>query len=329
LLRCALIGCGKIGSEFADDESRVGIYSHAGAYKACPDTELVAVCDADQERRDRCAARWNVGAAFADYRELLGQGGFDMVSVCTPDGTHEAVIDAAIESPGLKAILAEKPLAMSVAAATRLAARAIDKGILLAVNYSRRFAPSHRSLSRWLREGNIGTIRSVSGNYYGGVVHIATHWFDLARLMVGDVATIQGFPEKNSGDDPSLDMRLTFKGGATGYLHAVKDSEFTVFEMDILGSRGRARILDSGHVFELFVAKESPHYSGYRSLARVAGPEGGMRDLLLHAVNNVAETLKGKESLYCSAEDGVAALNVSTAAIDSSRRGSVPVILSA
>ena len=41
-LRTALLGCGWIGSEFRTD-TPVGIYNHAAAYQACPDTELVAI----------------------------------------------------------------------------------------------------------------------------------------------------------------------------------------------------------------------------------------------------------------------------------------------
>ena len=70
--RAAVIGCGKIGSEYADDPRIRDIYTHAGAYTACPDTELVAVCDIDPARAKRCADRWGVRSSFVDFRAMLG-----------------------------------------------------------------------------------------------------------------------------------------------------------------------------------------------------------------------------------------------------------------
>ena len=49
-------------------------------------------------------------------------------------------------APGVRAILAEKPLALDAATARALAARARECGVVLAVNYTRRFAPAFRRL---------------------------------------------------------------------------------------------------------------------------------------------------------------------------------------
>src|SRR5207253_5065884 len=110
--RAALIGCGKIGSEFDDFPRAAGIYSHAGAYSACSQTELVAVCDLDQSKLDRCASRANVKQRFRDHREMLADIRPDIVSVCTPDSTHYDLLRDVINTSSVKGILAEKPLAL-------------------------------------------------------------------------------------------------------------------------------------------------------------------------------------------------------------------------
>ena len=80
-LRAALIGCGKMGSEYSSDIQQSGVYSHAHAYSAHPDTELVAVCDADLRRAKTFADQWNVSAHFDDYREMLAVAQPELVSI--------------------------------------------------------------------------------------------------------------------------------------------------------------------------------------------------------------------------------------------------------
>ena len=113
--RVALIGCGKIGSELADDvrADGAGVNTHAGAYRACPRTELIAVCDLNPARAERCERRWNVPAWYTDPIRLLDEQRPTIVSVCTPDQTHADVVRAALLTEGVKAILAEKPLALT------------------------------------------------------------------------------------------------------------------------------------------------------------------------------------------------------------------------
>ena len=45
-IRCAVIGCGRIGCGFDDDLSKI-IKTHAGSYYKNSQTNLVALCDMD------------------------------------------------------------------------------------------------------------------------------------------------------------------------------------------------------------------------------------------------------------------------------------------
>ena len=82
--RSAVIGCGKIGSGFADDPKVKSIYTHAGAYTSCPDTILVGVCSRDPGKAERCGRRWNVPGRYTDARTLLVEQQPEIVSICTP-----------------------------------------------------------------------------------------------------------------------------------------------------------------------------------------------------------------------------------------------------
>ena len=126
----------------------MGIYNHAAAYRACPETELVAVCDADPARLARATERWKVEAKYVDASELLSKAQPEIVSICTPDATHFTLIKAALETPSVRAILAEKPLALEVSQARELVELARARGVALAVNYSRRYSEGHDGVAR-------------------------------------------------------------------------------------------------------------------------------------------------------------------------------------
>lgn len=322
MLRAALIGCGKIGSEFADDPLVQGVLSHAGAYAACEVTELVAVCDASQEKAERCGERWGVQARYSDVAALLAEQRPDIVSICTPDETHADMIALALASPGVKAILTEKPLAITLAEAYRIEGDAHERGVLLAINYSRRYSTGHMRLREQIREGRLGAIQAVSGFYTKGALHNGTHWYDLARFLVGDIVEVWARDVLGeSAEDPTLDAYFRFDNGAAGFLHALDKEAFSLFEMDIVGTLGRVRIIDSGHWFEISTAGESPYYSGYRTLLVPEREAGHLEDVTLHAVQDLVRCLMDGGVPRCSVADAIAALEVGFAMRESVRSG--------
>jgi predicted dehydrogenase len=320
--RAALIGCGKIGSGFAADPRIKGVFTHAEAYTACPTTKLVAVADVSAAAVERCGARWGVARRDTNPLRMLAEVHPEIVSVCSPDGTHHALIQTALRTPGVRAVLAEKPLAMTPNEAQELVAEAAERGIVLAVNYSRRFATGHADLRDAIRAGRLGRIQRVSGHYTKGTLHNGTHWFDLLRYLIGEVASVQGWNVLGEGgDDPSLDARLCLADGPVATLAALDSREYSLFEMDIVGTAGRARLVDSGHWIEYAEAADSPYYSGYRTLIPGERVSGGLQDVTLRAVEDLVCCLETGGVPACSGQDGLRALEIGFALHASARRG--------
>jgi predicted dehydrogenase len=320
--RAALLGCGKIGSEFSEDPKVRGIHSHAAAYTHCPATELIAVCDTNPEKVKRCGKRWGVAAQYTDPRTMLEIEQPEIVSVCTPDATHVELIRCAVETPGVLAVLAEKPLALQVGDAAEVVRLAADRGVLLAVNYTRRYCERHARLRDWVRSGGLGEIQSVAGYYTKGLLHNGTHWIDLARFFLGEVtwawgADVRGDP----GEDPTLDAFFRFESGATGSLVGADAHAYNLFEFDLVGTRGRLRITDLGEVFEIFEVVDSPRFSAYKELATRACHRDGLRDVLKYAVDDLVSCIDQKQIPRCSGADGLAALQVAAAIRASSLTG--------
>lgn len=296
-----MLGCGAIGAGTgAEPHPDVGVITHAGAYAACPETELVAVADADPRRAEEAGRRWHA-RAHTDVATLLEAEAPEIVSVATPDATHADVLEQCLRAPSVRAVLAEKPLALDVAAARALVALARERDVLLAVNYSRRFAPAFQRLRADL---GIGELQHVHGLYVKGLAHNGTHWLDLLRMLAGEAVAVAGLDRlREGGPDPTLDAELTLPGGAGARLAGLDTARFTAFEMDLVGTQGRVRITESGHVIERFAVAADPRHPGYHVLQPTERITGALRDTTLHAVGQLAS---GEAA--CTGEDGVAAL---------------------
>jgi predicted dehydrogenase len=79
-MRCAVIGLG-VGR------------SHAEAYASLPETELVAVSDAN-EARLRPVAEGHGCRAYTDVEAPLAEREIELVSVATPHPSHAELVDA-------------------------------------------------------------------------------------------------------------------------------------------------------------------------------------------------------------------------------------------
>lgn len=324
--RAGIIGCGKIASELADDPFRKGdVFTHAEAYSVHPDTELVAICDTDADRLNRCGQRWNINARYLNIPDMIETENLNVVSVCTPDNTHHSVIKEILSHPGnIKLILSEKPLATSIRQAQELIDLSKSRDVVISVVYMRRFAENYQALKDFIRSGELGTIQAVSGWYTKGVMHNGTHWFDALRFLVGEVDWVRGWSRvEGTLDDPTLDVMLGLENGALASLRACDEEYYTVFEMEILGTQGRIRSIDSGFQIEHSAVVESNRYQGYKELELTQKTFGNRTDLLLHAVEDAVATLRTGKSPACSGEDGLEALRIAASAIESARLGEV------
>ncbi|PXY36995.1 oxidoreductase [Prauserella flavalba] len=138
-MRAGVVGCGNVAS------------NHAAAYRDLPGVELVACADVDPERAARFAATY--GAAAVSPDALFGLG-LDMVSVCTPHPTHEAVVtEAAVHGVH---VLCEKPIAIDLGAAARMVAACEAAGVILGVLFQRRFWPAAQRIRAAIDDGTLG-----------------------------------------------------------------------------------------------------------------------------------------------------------------------------
>ncbi|SFZ77500.1 Gfo/Idh/MocA family protein [Chitinimonas taiwanensis] len=325
MMRAGLIGCGRIGCEFDDDAARIGIYTHAAAYRAAEGVSLHALADADPAKLAKAAERYGIPAerCYASADAMLAAGGLDLISIAAPDRFHADLALKAMATPGVRGVLLEKPLALSLDEGRAVVAAAQARGIALAVNYSRRFCPAHARVRAALDSGELGRVQTVTGFYGKGVRHNGSHWLDLLRHFFGPLASVQAWPSRAAAfeGDPSPDLRIVLASGLVAHLQASNHLDYSLFEMDIVAEHGRVQLLESGHRVIWQRVADSPYYAGYRLPQLAEVDESGMRDLLLHAVQDLRDAVLAVRVPRCSGEDGLAALQAAEAACRSLQSG--------
>jgi predicted dehydrogenase len=167
--KAVIIGLTGIGAQRVDASAQASLYgripqSHAAAYQAHPQTDVVAVCDIRPEMLDKFRQTWQdvwpQMHYYTDYGAMLAQEQPDVVSVVTPDHLH-ADITVAAANRGAKAIFCEKPIATTLVDADRMIAACAANHVLLSIDHTRRWYPAYRQARELLRSGELGPLRSM------------------------------------------------------------------------------------------------------------------------------------------------------------------------
>ena len=192
--RFAIVGAGARATSFARPLTTV--------YRDAAD--LVALCDTNPLRMKGFNEYMETHIpAFTDFAEMVERTSPTHAIVCTPDHTHDAIIEKAF-SHGLEAIC-EKPMATDEEKVRRILALEKEHGKQVTVAFNYRYIPYSAQIKKILSEGVLGGIRSVSlewlidkvhgaeyfrrwhanmANSGGLFVHKATHHFDLVNWFV-------------------------------------------------------------------------------------------------------------------------------------------------
>ena len=120
---------------------------------------LVGVCDVREDRAQRTAEEFGVPYTL-DVREWLESDEVEAVYVLTETGNHGKVALEALEAG--KHVLTTKPMDATVAACDAMIRLAERKGLLLGVDFGRRYTTEALSLKAAVANGRFG--RLLSGN---------------------------------------------------------------------------------------------------------------------------------------------------------------------
>jgi hypothetical protein len=142
------IGC--IGAGFIMRDCHLLAYRRAGF-------NPIAISSRSRERAAEVAKLHNLPRVYASYQELLADKDLEVIDIAVPPDLQLSVIREVVKHAShVKGILAQKPLAMSIADAKEAVRLCEQAGIVLAVNHNMRFDQSVRAMKDILNRGWLG-----------------------------------------------------------------------------------------------------------------------------------------------------------------------------
>jgi predicted dehydrogenase len=137
-----------------------GQHVHVPAFRADPRCEVAALGASELKRAEAVAGRLGIAKACRDWCQLLADPDLDAVSIAVPPALQSEIAVAALKAG--KAVFAEKPLAATVTAASRMTAAARAAGVANLVNYEFMEIGLWQQAKSILDQGGLGELRHVT-----------------------------------------------------------------------------------------------------------------------------------------------------------------------
>jgi len=309
-----LVGLGRHGSRYAESLT-----------KQVQGAELVAVCRRNLSEAERFASIWGAKKAYADYRDLVRDGGIDAVIVATPNSSHLEVALEAAENG--KHLLVEKPLGRTVEEAGRMVSAARRCGVNLMVGHSFRYHPMTIASIKHLK--GLGRVFLVAmckrqpvatgwrldqGEFGGAIMDLGVHLFDLTKFILNERPTAvfcQARRLLGSDVEDSFAAVLDLPGNAIAILDASMSSNSRTDKMEFACTEG--------HVAADRYLKEVQLVKG-ESRLRIPMLEP---DATLHLLlRDFIDSIVGSKEPPITGEDGLEAVRVAEACYRSSETNS-------
>jgi UDP-N-acetyl-2-amino-2-deoxyglucuronate dehydrogenase len=321
-MRIGLIGCGNIG-----------VNAHLPAVQVTDGMTVVAAADPTPERLQAAAEAAGLGSddLYLDWRELLARSDVEAVIVATPQRYRPEIVIAAAEAG--KHILAEKPLALSPAAAQAMIDAARQHGVMLATVHNYHFMPVYQEIKAVIDSGEIGEpdvavlnylgvedrpgaaayiprwrhdVRDAGGGVLMDMLHISylANWF-----MGGPPVSVSAWVDRRlPGDSDVEDIALVRYDYDNG--HALVNMAWGVGPggVEIGGTRGRLVMETKDNATHPFVPAERLNVvteSGLRSWSPGAAPQYGMAGIAA----DFRDAVKNGTTPVASGEEGLIVLD--------------------
>lgn len=319
---------GLIGASTIAREHMIGAIREAGG-------EITAVMSTNPERGRAFAAGNGIPRATTSLDDLLGAD-IDAVYISTTNELHLPQTLAAAKAG--KHVLAEKPLAMTVADAEAMVEACRAAGVVMATNHHLRNAGAHRAMRQAITDGLIGRPlaarvfhavylpehlqgwRLHDPNAGGGVtVDIAVHDCDTLRFVLADdpvevAAMVQASGMASGGLEDMVMTTVRFASGLLAQTHDAFTVRYAGTGFEVHGTEGSLIARD--------VMTQRPIGS---VLLRTRDGERALpfehESLYARAVRAFHAAIRGEGQPSATGLDGVKSLAFGLAALEAARTG--------
>ena len=172
------VGC--IGAGMIMAECHLAAYREAGF-------PVVAIASRTEANARKVADRWAIPKVHATPEALIEDPEVEIVDIAFPPDQQPALIRHALAQPHVRGILAQKPLALTLAEAIALRDAAAAAGKPLSVNQNMRYDQSMRVLKQLLDRGALGEIVFAQIDMHA-IPHWQTFLEDYDRLTLANMS---------------------------------------------------------------------------------------------------------------------------------------------
>ncbi len=154
-----------------------------GAFAASEETELVGLWRRDAGQAARNCAEFGIARNFATREQLCASPEVDAVFITSPDAMH--MDDTLLAVGNGKAVLCEKPLAMTADEALRMQAAATQHRVLLGVAQTLRWSASVVWMRQQVAAGRVGVPQLARAQFCYKALGTPRRWITDAGLACG------------------------------------------------------------------------------------------------------------------------------------------------
>ena len=338
--RVALIGTGRVAYQFSFSDLPD---NHAEAVSANQRCQLVAGVNRGREKLDAFGQRFGVDALFQDYRKMLAEVRPDVCIIATHPELHGEMVEACAAVTSTRAIICEKPMALSLEECDRMISACETAGVLLQINHNRLWHPEWILAKKLLDDGAIGRLNYIHCFMNGGkpspswrsdnegpLLHDFTHYFDLMDLYGGAVDWLCGMAEQRQRPWAVEDFAasfMRFKSAVTGVIHASELTEYTENAFVLNGSTGVIRMIgEQVHLLQATPSEHDPD-SGFRWSALEESTVNHPPAVSTYcvALDELLDALEGKTALRSDGRVGRRSLEIVSGIYQSQLEDNRPV----
>ncbi len=280
-IKYGIIGLGGIAQVFA------------GALNTVPDAELKAVASSNRERAEAFSKKFEASKIYDSYIELIHDTEVDVVYVALTHNFHYDIVKMCLENG--KAVLCEKPLAISKKDADELITLSRSKKVLLMEAMWTRCLPSFQKAKEWVNSGRIGDVRLIDAKFCFNAPYDPKHRLFNPQLAGGSLydtgvyviefttgilgekpEKISGFATKaETGVDDFAVINMSFESGTLAMLSCGTRAHVNR-DVGIYGTNGRIVM------YEFFSSRKCELYDNDNNL--VESFEDDCQDGFVHQI---------------------------------------------
>src|SRR5881392_3478307 len=222
---------------------------------------LVGIAGRNEQAVGEAAERYGYEYATTDWRELVNDDSIGLFDNGGPNALHATPTIAAAEAG--KHVICEKPLGRDADESYEIWRLVAATGVKHMCAFNYRFVPAVRLARELIEAGELGELRHFRGRYLqdwgdttenlwrfdraaagsGALGDLAAHVIDLARYLVGEIATVGGFVRTfipGREVDDAVEATVEFHNGAVGTIEATRLAlgRRNACQWEINGSKG-------------------------------------------------------------------------------------------